>query len=224
MSRAMMAFTAITWYNSIETLVLIFIYFKMYTGLYFWRLLLSTAAVLPFATGGWMKQHEISHSHPLDEALLIIGWLIMVPGQSLVLCSRLHILSQDTVLLHFVLWLIIFNSIVLCIPTIVLDSLQFSTTHLPIYVHGYFVMEKIGMSLFTAQGVFISGVYFWEVRKLLNVRRVLDSEMRKLIWQLLAMHILHLTMDIGLLTVEFLEMYQIQTTLKGLVFSVKLEI
>ena len=49
--QAMTAFTAIAWFSSAETLILIFIYFKKYQGLYFWSILLATTAVLPYATG-----------------------------------------------------------------------------------------------------------------------------------------------------------------------------
>jgi hypothetical protein len=49
--RAMTAFTAIAWYNSIEILVLIFFVFKRYSGLYFWSLLINAVSIVPYATG-----------------------------------------------------------------------------------------------------------------------------------------------------------------------------
>lgn len=49
--RAMTAFTAIAWYNSIELLILIFVVFRRYTGLYFWSLIVNTISIVPYATG-----------------------------------------------------------------------------------------------------------------------------------------------------------------------------
>jgi hypothetical protein len=49
--RAMTAFTAIAWYNSIEIIVLVFFIFKRYSGLYFWSLLINAISIVPYATG-----------------------------------------------------------------------------------------------------------------------------------------------------------------------------
>jgi hypothetical protein len=49
--RAMTAFTAIAWYNSIELLILIFVIFNKYSGLYFWSLIVNASSIVPYATG-----------------------------------------------------------------------------------------------------------------------------------------------------------------------------
>jgi hypothetical protein len=49
--RAMTAFTAIAWYNSIELLILIFFIFRRYSGLYFWSLIVNALSIVPYATG-----------------------------------------------------------------------------------------------------------------------------------------------------------------------------
>lgn len=49
--RAMTAFTAIAWYNSIEILILIFVIFRRYSGLYFWSLIVNAISIVPYATG-----------------------------------------------------------------------------------------------------------------------------------------------------------------------------
>ena len=49
--RAMTAFTAIAWYNALEILIVIFIMFKRFSGLYFWSLVVTTIGVIPYATG-----------------------------------------------------------------------------------------------------------------------------------------------------------------------------
>ena len=49
--RAMTAFTAIAWYNSIELLILVFVIFRRYSGLYFWGLIVNAISIVPYATG-----------------------------------------------------------------------------------------------------------------------------------------------------------------------------
>ncbi|ORY19598.1 hypothetical protein BCR34DRAFT_471821 [Clohesyomyces aquaticus] len=219
--RSMTAFTAIAWYNAIETLVLIFIVFKRYSGLYFWSLLITSLGIVPYASGAWMKQNNVNHNEHLTEALLTIGWVIMVPGQSLVLYSRLHLISQHHKLLRFILWIIIINAVVLCVPTSTLNLRQF-TKHPEPYSQGYVIMEKIQMTIFTAQEVFISFVYFYEIR--IVMKEIFDGATRKIMWQLVAMNVLLLVLDAALLTVEFLNFYMIETTFKSLVYSVKLKV
>ncbi|KAI4678043.1 uncharacterized protein J4E88_006561 [Alternaria novae-zelandiae] len=236
--RAMTAFTAIAWYNSIELIILIFVVFRRYTGLYFWSLIVNTLSIVPYATGtlkllelqwswltespgAWMKQNSVAHDPRLYNTLLTLGWILMVPGQSMVLYSRLHLISPNLRLLRFIFWVIIVSAVCLCVPTVVLN-LRLFTTHPERYLRGYMVMEKIQMTLFTIQEISISCVYLWETRKLMRV--IFDGKARKWMWQLVAMSILLLILDIALLTTEFLNLYMIQTTFKSLVYSFKLKI
>ncbi|KAH7125762.1 integral membrane protein [Dendryphion nanum] len=219
--RSMTAFTAIAWYNCLELLILIFVVFKRFSGLYFWSLLITTLGVVPYATGAWIKQNSVSHDSNLTDSLLTIGWVLMVPGQSMVLYSRLHLICQNDRLVRFILYLIIINAVVLCTPTITLNWGQYFRNPEP-YTRGYAIMEKIQMSIFTLQETLISCVYFWEIRRLLKV--IFDVPTRQIMWRLVAMNILLLVLDAALLSIEFLGLYMIQITFKSLVYSVKLKV
>lgn len=146
----------------------------------------------------------------------------MVPGQSLVLYSRLHLICQNTKLLRATLWMIIINAVVLCVPTATLNLRQY-TKNPGHYQRGYVVMEKVQMSIFTAQELFISGVYLWEIRRVLSYIYC-DTKTKKSMWKLLSMNMVLIVLDIALLTTEFLNLYMIQTTFKALVYSIKLKI
>jgi hypothetical protein len=218
---SMTAFTAIALYNAVEIILLIFVVFKKYQGLYFWSLLITTMSVIPYQLGAWMKQNRIIDVEMLNVTLSSLGWFIMVPGQSLVLYSRLHLVTQNERLLKFILWMIIINAIGLCVPTIVL-TYGSNTAAKENYLHAYAILEKIQMTVFTIQEFFISGVYLWEVRGILRV--VFEGGTRKLMWQLLMLNVFIIMLDIVLLTMEFCDFYQIQTTLKGMVYSIKLKL
>ncbi|KAH0131177.1 hypothetical protein KCU66_g3141, partial [Aureobasidium melanogenum] len=45
--RAMIAFTAIAWYNAAEIIILVLVVFKRYSGLYFWSLLITAISIIP---------------------------------------------------------------------------------------------------------------------------------------------------------------------------------
>jgi len=168
-----------------------------------------------------MKQNSVAHDPRLYNTLLTLGWILMVPGQSMVLYSRLHLISPNLRLLRFIFWVIIVSAVCLCVPTVVLN-LRLFTNHPERYLRGYMVMEKIQMTLFTIQEISISCIYLWETSKLMRV--IFDGKARKWMWQLVAMSILLLILDIALLTTEFLNLYMIQTTFKSLVYSFKLKI
>jgi hypothetical protein len=168
-----------------------------------------------------MKQNNVSHNAPLTETLLTLGWVILVPGQSMVLYSRLHLISQNRRLLRFIFWLILVDALLLCGPCIVLNSGQYSSNPDP-YTQGYIVMEKIQMTMFTVQEFFISGVYFWEVRKVLKV--IFKDNTRKIMFQLIAMNILIIILDVAMLIVIGFGFYMIETTMKAMVYSIKLKV
>lgn len=219
--RVMTAFAAIAWYNSIELLILIFVVFKKYQGLYFWSMLLTSAAIIPYEVGAWGRQVGIIHSSVAGQIISSIGWTFMVTGQSVVLYSRLHLVTQDRKILRGVLWMIIIDFIVLWTPTIVLAvGSQTSQSHL--FVNGYAVMEKIQMTIWSLQELIISGVYLWEVHKTLKM--VYEGGTRKVLYELIAINVVIIILDIALLTVEFLNLYQIEVTLKGMIYSIKLKL
>ncbi|QDS74520.1 hypothetical protein FKW77_007373 [Venturia effusa] len=219
--RCMTAFTAIALYNAVEILIMIFFVFKKYTGLYFWSLVWTTFAVIPYQLGVWMKQNRINPVEMVNVSLSTLGWVVMVPGQSLVLYSRLHLVTQNERLLRFILHAIIFNAVVLCIPTMVL-TYGSNTPAKQKYLHPYAGFEKAQMTMFTVQELFISGVYLYEIRKILQLLK--EGSTRKLMGQLALINIIIMAMDVGLVTVEFFDFYQLQTTLKGMIYSIKLKL
>jgi hypothetical protein len=136
-----------------------------------------------------------------------------------VLYSRLHLVTENRTLLRFIFWMIMFTAVVLCAPTVTLNFHQ-HLAHPEAYTHAYIIMDRIEMCIFTAQEIFISSIYLWEVHKTLKI--ILDAKARKSMWQLIGMNILHLALDATLLTVGFLDYYAVQWTFKGFAYSIKL--
>lgn len=141
--------------------------------------------------------------------------------------------------------MIIGNAIVLHSTTTVLtfgsNSNSLSPTTLQRFVNGYSIMEKIQMVGFFLQEVILSIIYIKETIRLLKLSETVhddvrsfddrsgnghlkNASMRKTMYQLLAINVLIIMMDLALLGVEFANLYLIETTLKGVVYSIKLKL
>ncbi|KAI9727989.1 MAG: hypothetical protein M1828_005394 [Chrysothrix sp. TS-e1954] len=219
--RALTAFTAIAWYNAAELIVLVLVVFKKYTGLYFWSLLITSIAVIPYSIGAWMKLVSPNVSPYISVSFLSLSWMVMVPGQSFVLYSRLHLITQNQKLLRAVFWMIIIDAIILCIPTAVL-TYGTNSNKPALFLHGYQIMEKIQMTCFVIQELIISSIYLYEIRRILGV--VYEGGTRQLMYELLIINVIIIGLDVALITVEYLNLYEIETVFKGMVYTIKLKL
>ncbi|KAJ5499446.1 hypothetical protein LT330_000319 [Penicillium expansum] len=219
----MIVFTSIALYNAIELLILLFLTFTHYRGLYFWTLLLSViAGVVPHAIGYLLGFFTLA---PLWFSLTLstIGFYVMVPGQSLVLYSRLHLVVNNNKVLRFVLWLIIIDAIILLVPTTVLTFCA-AYVAMPSMIRGYNVMERMQLAWFCTQEMVISGIYIVETVKLLRMMPDKDQRRSRIMYELLAINFVIILLDVCLLLVEYIGLYSLQTTLKAMVYSIKLKL
>jgi len=245
--------------------VLIFVTFQKYHGLYFWSLVVAAFGIIPYSLGFLIKFFQLLNPGQ-DEGyvavvLLTIGWYPMITGklrtlyvstsrltvvgQSVVLWSRLHLLTNSRRILRWTLWMIIVNGSILHSITTVLtfgsNSNSLSHATLQRFVDGYSIMEKIQMVGFFVQEVILSAIYIREAVRLLKLSEAVEGDgrsfddgsghhhlrnanVRKTMYQLLAINVIIITMDLALLGVEFANLYLIETTLKGVVYSIKLKL
>lgn len=71
-------------YNALELLVLVFVTFQRFSGLYFWALVISGCGIIPYSLGFLIKFFQLLNPSE-DEGyvavvLLTIGWYTMVTG------------------------------------------------------------------------------------------------------------------------------------------------
>lgn len=219
----MIVFSSIALYNAIELFILLFLTFQSYRGLYFWTMLLSVVlGVIPHSIGYILEFFSLA---PLWVSLTLstIGFYVMVPGQSVVLYSRLHLVVQSRRILRFVLWLIIVDAVILLIPTTILT---FSTAYIQTesFIRGYNVMERLQLAWFCCQEFVISGIYIFETVKLLQLMPDKDQRRTRIMYELLAINFVIILLDVALLVVEYIGFYSLQTTLKPMVYSIKLKL
>ncbi|KAJ5094765.1 hypothetical protein N7456_010626 [Penicillium angulare] len=219
-------FMSIALYNALELTILIPLNFKRYRSLYFWALITSTVlGVIPDCLGSAFQFFSLT---PLWLSLLLsnVGFVFMVPNQSVVLYSRLHLVSQNTSLLAMVRWLIIISTPLIVIPTISMNCGASYLPHHKGWSHGFDVFEKLQITWFTVQEMFISSVYIWDTVRMIRLGFDGDDDKRrhKILYELLAVNVVAIIMDIALLVLEYSGYYFAQVLFKATVYSIKLKL
>lgn len=225
-SYVVTATLSVALYNVLELTFILFLTFKRRSGLYFWSFFVATWGIPFYATGFILK--DLIYANPyLSISLIVTGWYAMVTGQSMVLYSRLHLVVHRQNIFRFVLGMIIFNVIVLHIPITILAYGSNSPQYTHFYII-YAVYEKIQVTMFSIQESIISGIYVYETCKMLRFEFTLDtarqSTTRRLMVHLIYMIIIVALLDISILGLEYAGQYTAQTSVKALVYSVKLKL
>lgn len=215
---------SIALYNALELALLIPLSFRRYRSLYFWSLLTSTVlGVIPATLGPALQFFSLA---PLWVSLVIqnLGFIMMVPNQSVVLYSRLHLVSQNPLVLGFVRWLILWSFLVIVVPTVTLNVGSSYAPQLYGWTRGFQVMERIQLTWFAAQESLISGVYIYDTIRMIQLSPGEDKRRHKILYELLAINITAIVMDLSLVLLEYLGYYFTQIILKATVYSVKLKL
>lgn len=229
MQAAFATLAAVSWYNAIELVILIFVTFREYRGLYFWSLLISASlGLVPYSLGFMLNIFKLC-SPWLYCTILTVGWYCMVTGQSVVLYSRLHLVLRNRRILNHVMRMICVNVFLLHVPTTVLTyGSNLTQTQPPLhgmanhFSKGYQCMEKIQMTGFCVQEFIISGLYIWETVKLLRLDP--DKTKTKIMYHLVVINLIIICMDLGLLLIEYDNFYSFETMIKGVVYGIKLKL
>lgn len=221
-------FAGLAMYNALELIVIVFLTFSRYNGLYFWSLLVASWGIIPFSLGILIKYFSLIPGNAwVSELLLTIGWWTMVTGQSVVLWSRLHLIltgARGARILQWTKRMIIIDAIILHIPNSTLNSGSngiFGPDIKP-YLQGFNIYEKVQMCGFFTQETMLSTIYITAAVRILKTS--LRPGTRNILYQLFAINVIIIVLDIALLSCEFANLYIIETTFKGVVYSIKLKL
>lgn len=209
-------------FASIEILFSIFHRFKRRKGLYFWSMLVACIGIPVHATAVLLRMFGLAPNVPMC-CITVLGWWAMVTGQSVVLYSRLHLFSNQRKI-RWVLMMIITNFIILHIPV--------STLYLIINVRDHSsldnvfkIYEKVQLTGFTIQESIISCIYIWAAsHSLSHILEFRGPREKKIVRHLVLVNVLVVALDASLLVTEFTNNFDIQTTYKTVVYSIKLKL
>ncbi|KAH7367977.1 integral membrane protein [Plectosphaerella cucumerina] len=216
------AFFGVAVYNCLEISVILLDRFKRRNGLYFWAMTVTTAGILLHSIVVLLRYFALGPNFTLA-ALTCVGWYGMVTGFSVVLYSRLHLVVPDATKIRWVLYLIIGNFFILHVPVTVL-FLGANTASTARFIHIFDVYERVQLAGFTAQECLISGIYVVAtIRTLRPILAIKLPKERKIVHHLLLVNVFVIILDISLLVTQYTGNFQIQTTYKPVVYSIKLK-
>ncbi|KAH8900651.1 hypothetical protein GQ53DRAFT_790253 [Thozetella sp. PMI_491] len=222
-AMVMAGFFAVAMYNTVEILVAIFTTFRRREGLYFWSLLVASLGIPVHSVAALLRFFALAPNVAMC-VIIILGWWAMVTGQSVVLYSRLHLVISDSKKIRWAKTMIIANFFVLHVPVSILFLGSNSVDSDP-FIHGFNVYEKIQLAGFTIQESILSGLYLWEAsRGLKYIMNIKAAEGKSVIRHLFLLFVVVVLLDISLMVTEYTDNFQIQTTYKPVVYSVKLKI
>ncbi|KAL6411775.1 hypothetical protein AUP68_04152 [Ilyonectria robusta] len=152
-----------------------------------------------------------------------IGWMLLVSGQSVVLYSRLHLILNDPKILRTVLWMIIANGVIWHTSiTVLLFGSSYSPAQNRAGFNSVFnILEKVQMTCFCLQEFTLSGLYIW---KTWDILKTAFGSKRRFMWQLFAINILIVVMDIALLAIEYKSLFLWEQGVKVITYSIKLKL
>ncbi|RYP38036.1 hypothetical protein DL767_002685 [Monosporascus sp. MG133] len=222
-SVAIATFIGIALYNVIELNVIILRTFKHRRGLYFCSFVVATWGIVPWCLGYLIKDFKLTSGTVLYGVFISIGWCAMVTGQSLVLYSRLHLVLRNRLYLRLVLAMIIFNAVVLHIPTIVM-GFGAQSDNPDIWLVLYPIYEKVEVTIFFMQELVISSFYIICTVPSFRNERFLGKKVGRMWHRLILVNALVIALDATILGLEYGNLYDIQTAYKGMAYSIKLKL
>ncbi|KAF9695152.1 hypothetical protein EKO04_006705 [Ascochyta lentis] len=215
---------AVSFFSVIELTIWTLFTFKRWKGLYFWSLIIATWGIAFNGLGYTLKFFQVTTADYFSVTLIIIGWTCMVTGQSVVLYSRLHLVLHDDTKLRCVLILIITNFFACHVPVTALVYGVNSSKPAP-FLKPYDIYERVQLTIFAFQEALISGLYIYYARDVLRITgEVRCQPRRSLMFQLIYINLILMILDIALLGLQYAGLYEIQTSLKPVVYSLKLKL
>lgn len=216
-------FLALAVFNAAEVIIKILRTFRSYRGVYFGALMASSVGIVLHALGYFFRNFNITKSLPLEIVLVGPGGMLMITGQSIMLYSRLHLISRNHYKDYWLLTMILFNLLVVQVGATTLYAGS-QSAHPEKFLSIYRVWEPIQVTFFFVQECTISGIYMYRTYLLVQDARAFRKDPRNLFRHLILVNILIILLDITILVFQFAGLYEYQTSWKTLSYSIKLKL
>jgi hypothetical protein len=216
-------FLALGVYNAAEVFVKILRTFRLYKGVYFWSLVAASVGIFLHAFGYFFRNFDVIESLGLEIFLVGPGGMMMITGQSIVLYSRLKLISHGGTKDWWILVMILFDLLVIQVGATTLyagSQTKNASTYLPIYR----VWERFQVTAFFGQECIISGIYIYRTYALIkNSSTFRGTGPRRILNHLVFVNLLVIALDVTILTCQYAGLYDVQTSWKTLAYSIKLK-
>jgi hypothetical protein len=216
-------FLAVAVSEALETLVHVFRRFHGSRGVYFYSLIAASVGIIIHALGYFIRNFDISKSAPLEITLACGGGMLMITGQSIVLWSRLHLISRGK-RDRWLLYLIIADCIIVQGSATALFAGSNSPNPQP-WLKIYSKWEIFQVTWFVCQECLISGLYIYRTFLLLRSSAAFRGPKPKRVFHhLVAVNFVVIALDITILALQYAGLYAIQTSWKTLAYAIKLKL
>jgi len=218
-------FTAVPLWMTIELTVWVFYVFKRYSGLYFWSVLITTWGVTFHAIGFVLKDCVPQCSWIFSTALAEIGWVGMVTGFSVVLYSRLHLVSfvmHSSQILRLSLAMIIVDAFLFHVPTIVFQyGLSDPHTHAK-YLPYMGPMERVQVLGFSIQETILSAIYIYGTIQMF--KESLTPKIRATLRYLVLIQVVVILCDVVVIVLDYAQYFTLKAVIHSFVYAFKLQL
>lgn len=211
---------ALSLYNCVELLLIIFTTFREWRGLYFISLVVATVGIIPYCVG-YVVEYFAVLVFWAAMMLSSTGWVMLITGQAFVLYSRLGLILQNENILRAIKWMIIVDAVVFHTSTTVIQYGKSYGGEKAAFGRALFYMEKIQMTGFCIQEFIISGIYLWKTVQLL--RLISKKGTRRVMYELFTINAVIIVMDIALLALEYKGLRSLERAFKSFIYSCKLK-
>jgi hypothetical protein len=228
-ARIIAAFTALALWSTIHLTVRAFFYFKRYTGLYFWSLIITSWSLSIRAAGFLMKYDAPWVPWILSTFLGEVGWVGMVTGFSIVLWARLNIVVEDRRIRNGVLAMILTNGFIWHTALIILQfglaGASASGANRDAWLRILNPFERTQITVFTVQEFIIFGFYIQATYRILHDRMFQQSDRtRKVMLTLFVVQTVEIMLDIIIITLDLAGYFTLKAIIHSWVYGIKLEL
>ncbi|CAI6340745.1 unnamed protein product [Periconia digitata] len=253
MSMTMAAFSGIAWYTAIELNLRFFHLFKRRKGIYFWSCVVCSWGILLHPLAILLADFQVIADTRIGIPLIYITWWIMTLSFSVVMWSRLHLIMPNSKYLRWVLYMMIFTTVFISIPSMVIGPMsQQPTPSGKRLVPFYNIWGKIENATWPLQESIISCLYIWYTHKNMRVSSrahesltsnsnsnassslpsapseysasTYSKRFTQLMHHLIATNVMIIVLDAVLLGIVYAEMWYLQGNMKPAVYGIKLRI
>ncbi|OJJ97677.1 hypothetical protein ASPACDRAFT_45774 [Aspergillus aculeatus ATCC 16872] len=228
----------------------LFLTFKRRRGLYFWSCALVSWAIILQPLFIILADFQVWTDPVPSITLIYLTWLMMVVPQSWILYSRLHLLLRNARTMRTLKFILIVNSVVFSIPTIVIGIMAQATNINPALSSANLIWDRVQLAAFLIQETALSTLYILHTQTFLRGRAPLrerpyspyaprsasallhgvDPEGPNLkgqtdvLWQLIYANVLIMVLDFTLFGIQCAKMFYLQGALKPCVYGIKLKV
>lgn len=220
-------FTGLAIWSTLHLTVQILFFFKQYRGLYFWSLIITSWALSIREVGFLMRWVAPNVPWQFSLALAEAGWIGMVTGFSIVLWSRLQIITSNSLVMRGVLGMIVTNGFVFHSALVILQYglAAASKSERGAWLRILNPFERIQITMFTVQEVIISGLYMRATYKLLQERIIHHADTtRKALLLLFVVQTVVIMLDIIVITLDLAGYFTLKAIIHSWVYGLKLEL